>query len=202
MVAGLLLSAVIAAVMSTADSQLLLGSAVAIDDIPFIKRLTYAVQTHTRVWLGRGMLLVIGGVGAALSIFHPDSVFSLVSLAWGGMGAAFGPVTILALYWKRFNFWGALTAICVGTVVAVVWWLLPLGADATAPLGVLSGLWESMKANPGSLWSIQPATPGVLLATPVAVAVTLLTAPPEKEVTELFDQVTGPESHRERLGNT
>ena len=200
-VAGLLLSAVIAAVMSTADSQLLLGSAIAIDDMPFIKRLTYAVQTHTRVWLGRGMLLVIGGVAAALSIFHPDSVFSLVSLAWGGMGAAFGPVTILALYWKRFNFWGALTAICAGTVIAVIWWLLPLGADATAPIEALSGLWDLMKGNPGSLWSIQPATPGVLIATPVAIAVTLLTAPPGKEVTELFDQVTEPGSHRERLEN-
>ena len=191
MVAGLLLSAVIAAVMSTADSQLLLGSAVAIDDMPFIRRVTYSVQTGARVWLGRGMLLVIGVVAAILSIFQPESVFSLVSLAWGGMGAAFGPVTILSLYWRRFNFWGAVTGVLVGSAVAILWWLLPLDADTTAPLGVLSGLWEGMKGNPGNIWNIQPATPGVLIATPVAIVVTLLTPPPEQRVVELFDQVNG-----------
>ena len=105
-VAGLLLTAVIAAVMSTADSQLLLASAVATDDMPFIKRFAYSIQTGSRVWLGRLMLLVVGVISAVMSIFHPDSVFSLVSLAWGGMGAAFGPAIILALYWRRFNFWG------------------------------------------------------------------------------------------------
>ncbi len=189
--AEVMLSAVIAAVMSTADSQLLLGSAVAIDDMPFIRRVTYSVQTGVRVWLGRGMLLVIGVVAAILSIFHPESVFSLVSLAWGGMGAAFGPVTILSLYWRRFNFGGAVTGVLVGSAVAILWWLLPLDADTTAPLGVLSGLWEGMKGNPGNIWSIQPATPGVLIATPVAIVVTLLTPPPEQRVVELFDQVNG-----------
>ena len=104
LVAGLLPTAVIAAVMSTADSQLLLASAIVTDDMPLIKRLTYSVQTQSRVWLGRAMLLVVGIISAVVSIYHPDSVFSLVSLAWGGMGAAFGPATLLALYWRRFNF--------------------------------------------------------------------------------------------------
>ena len=151
LVAGLLLTAVIAAVMSTADSQLLLASAIATGDVPLMKRLTNALQTHYRVWLGRLMLLVVGAISAILSIYHPDSVFNLVSLAWGGMGAAFGPATILALYWRRFNFWGALTSISVGTVVATCWWLLPLGAEASAPLEALSGLWELMKAQPSGL---------------------------------------------------
>ena len=151
-----------------------------------------ALQTHARVWLGRLMLLVVGAISALLSIYHPDSVFNLVSLAWGGMGAAFGPATILALYWRRFNFWGALTSISVGTVVATFWWLLPLGAEASAPLQALSGLWELMKAQPSGLWSIQPATPGFLIATPAAVLVTLLTPPPNREMTDLFDRVNGP----------
>ena len=192
LVAGLLLTAVIAAVMSTADSQLLLASAIATGDVPLMKRLTNALQTHARVWLGRLMLLVVGAISALLSIYHPDSVFNLVSLAWGGMGAAFGPATILALYWRRFNFWGALTSISVGTVVATCWWLLPLGAEASAPLQALSGLWELMKAQPSGLWSIQPATPGFLIATPAAVLVTLLTPPPNREMTDLFDRVNGP----------
>ena len=192
LVAGLLLTAVIAAVMSTADSQLLLASAIATGDVPLMKRLTNALQTHARVWLGRLMLLVVGAISALLSIYHPDSVFNLVSLAWGGMGAAFGPATILALYWRRFNFWGALTSISVGTVVATFWWLLPVGAEASAPLQALSGLWELMKAQPSGVWSIQPATPGFLIATPAAVLVTLLTPPPNREMTDLFDRVNGP----------
>ena len=189
LVAGLLLTAVIAAVMSTADSQLLLASAIVTDDMPLIKRLTYSVQTQSRVWLGRAMLLVVGIISAVVSIYHPDSVFSLVSLAWGGMGAAFGPVTLLALYWRRFNFWGALTAITTGTVVATLWWYLPLDSEATAPVGALSGLWEVMRANPGGMWNIQPATPGFLIAAPAAVLVTLLTLAPAREMVEQFDRV-------------
>ncbi len=120
-VTGLLLTALIAAVMSAADSQLLLASAVATDDMPFIKRLAQTVGAAARVWLGRLLLLLIGVIAAALSINHPDSVLNLVSYAWGGMGAAFGPLTILALFWRRFNFWGALTAMVVGTAAASVW---------------------------------------------------------------------------------
>ena len=171
---GLLLTAVIAAVMSTADSQLLLASAVATDDLPFIKRLIYAKRyvfvlgAFVRVWVGRLLLVVIGIIAALLSILHPESVSTLVAYAWGGMGAAFGPVTLLALYWRRFNVWGALASMITGTVVSSIW-------------GYLSG-------GPGGLWDIQPATPGFLLALPVAVAVTLLTAKPSEEVVELFDR--------------
>ena len=173
-VTGLLLTAVIAAVMSTADSQLLLASAVATDDLPFVKRLAYAKRyvfilgAFVRVWVGRALLVVIGVIAALLSILNPESVSTLVAYAWGGMGAAFGPVTLLALYWRRFNFWGALASMITGTVVSSIW-------------GYLSG-------GPGGLWDIQPATPGFLLALPVAVAVTLLTAKPSEEVVELFDR--------------
>ena len=174
MVAGVLLTAVIAAVMSTADSQLLLASAVATDDLPFIRRLAYAKRyvyilgAFVRVWLGRLLLVVVGIIAALLSILHPESVLNLVAYAWGGMGAAFGPVTILALYWRRFNFWGALASIITGTVVSTIW-------------GYFSG-------GPGGIMDIQPATPGFLLAFPVAIAVTLLTSKPSEEVVELFDR--------------
>ncbi len=192
LVAGLLLTAVIAAVMSTADSQLLLASAIVSGDVPLIKRFTDALRTDARVWVGRFMLFVVGAIAAILSIQHPDSVFNLVSLAWGGMGAAFGPATLLALYWRRFNFWGALTAMTSGTLVATVWWVLPLGAEASAPFALLDGAWDAMKADAGGLWTIQPATPGVLFAVPAAVLVTLLTPPPPSEITEVFDRVNGP----------
>ena len=152
---GLLLTALIAAVMSTADSQLLLASAVASDDMPFIRRLARAVSAGARVWLGRLLLLTIGVIAAALSIYHPDSVLNLVSYAWGGMGEAFGPLTIMALYWRRFNFWGALTAVVVGTAAASVW-------------GTFHG-------GPWGIWDIHPATPGFSIGAPAAIIATLLT---------------------------
>ena len=109
---GLLLTGVVAAIMSTADSQLLLGSAIATDDLPRLKGVAkriearYFLGAYGKVWLGRLMLLIIGAAAGASAIIQPDSVASLVSYAWGGMGAAFGPVIILALYWRRFNLWG------------------------------------------------------------------------------------------------
>ncbi len=175
LVAGLLLTAVVAAVMSTADSQLLLASAIATDDAPLIKRLTYSIGAHARVWLGRALLVVVGVIAAALCFidtpwFNNASIFSLVSLAWGGMGAAFGPVLILTLYWRRFNFWGALAAILTGTIVATLWWLMSFRADG--------------------IWDIQPATPGFLAALPVAALATLLTPAPSRQVTVRYDLVT------------
>ena len=169
LVVGVLLVAVIAAVMSTADSQLLLASAVATDDLPIIRRFTYSISTHSRVWIGRLLLLVIGIGAAAFSIYHPDSVLDLVAYAWGGMGAAFGPVTILALFWRRFNFWGALTAMVSGTATATIW-------------GTLSG-------GPGGIFDIHLATPGFFFAFPIAIAATYLTARPTRTVTRMFDKV-------------
>ncbi len=183
LVTGLLLTGVIAAIMSTADSQLLLASAVATNDLPFVRNLTHALKARWRVWLGRLLLVAVGILAAALAVFSQESVFTLVSYAWGGMGAAFGPATILALYWRRFNFWGALASIIVGTALASAW--LPL---AGGPWGVLDA---------------EPAVPGFVAATAAAVAATLLTPPPSQDVVDLFDRVNpglsvSPRPRRER----
>ena len=171
-ISGFLLTGVIAAIMSTADSQLLLGSAVATDDLPFVRRLTYSLGAQSRVWLGRLMLVVISVIAAALSIFNPESVFALVSYAWGGMGAAFGPCALLSLYWRRFNRAGALASILVGTAAASLW-----GSFSGGPWGVLDA---------------EPATPGFVAATLAAVIVCLLTRPPSPEITAQFDRVAAP----------
>ncbi len=179
-VTGLLLTAVVAAVMSTADSQLLLGSAIATDDLPLVKRLAlrltsaYFLGAYGHVWLGRLMLVLIGVLAAVSAIVAPDSVASLVGFAWGGMGAAFGPALILALYWRRFNFWGALSSMVAGTLVALVWQIWDGG-----PLG----LFDMAIA----------ATPGFIVATAVAVVVTLLTSEPDESVAVTFDRVTAPD---------
>ena len=168
-VLGGLLTAVIAAVMSTADSQLLLASAIATDDVPLLKRVSMRLAANARVWMGRGMLLAIGMVSAILSIWFPDSIFDLVSYAWGGMGAAFGPVMILGLYWRRFNAWGAGTAVVAGTLAAT--------------------LWQFLSGGPGGVWDIAPATPAFIISMATATAATLLTPPPTQAVLDLFDRV-------------
>ena len=168
-VAGLLLTAVIAAVMSTADSQLLLASAVATDDLPVIKDVTYRISGNARVWLGRLLLVVIGIVAALVSIYYPGSISNLVSYAWGGMGAAFGPVTLLALYWRRFNAWGAAASIVAGALAASAWALLSGG--------------------PSGIWDIAPAAPAFVIALTAAVIVAGITPPPLADVVRLFDRV-------------
>ena len=168
-VGGVLLSAVIAAVMSTADSQLLLASAIATDDLPFVRQYAYKLAPRARVWLGRGLLVTTGIVALAiLWVMGEQSVFSLVALAWGGMAAAFAPVTILALYWRRFNWPGALAAMLVGTLTAFVW---------------------AYVDGDGGVMDLNPATPGCLLSTIAGVVVALLTRAPSASVVALFDKV-------------
>ena len=170
-VGGILLSAVIAAVMSTADSQLLLASAIATEDLPLVRKFAQGLAPGARVWLGRGLLLVTGVVSLALLwILGEQSVFSLVAFAWGGMAAAFAPAIILTLYWRRFNWQGAVAAMLVGTSTA--------------------GLWAFL-ADLGGIMAMNPATPGCLFATLAGVGVALATPPPAASVTARFDAVVG-----------
>ena len=115
-VTGVLLTAVIAAVMSTADSQLLLASAVATRR-PADHQGRYLPRVGQRAGMVGSPVAGCHRVASALvSIYYPGSISNLVSFAWGGMGAAFGPVTLFALYWRRFNAWGAAASIVAGTV--------------------------------------------------------------------------------------
>ena len=198
-IAGLLLTAVIAAVMSTADSQLLLASAMATDDMPVIKRITYSMQTQVRVWMGRVMLVLVGLIAAVISMISPESVYALVSLAWGGMGAAFGSALILALYWRRFNRWGALAAVVSGAVVSTWWWLAGLGYEKYSTVADLLGFDATVDLMEDiGVWQMNPGVPGFVSALVAAYVVTRLTAPPPAEVSELFDRVNGPNWNEEK----
>ena len=170
--AGVLLCGVVAAVMSTADSQLLLGSAVATGDLPLLRRFTSSLRARSRIWLGRLLLVVIGVVAMAIALYKPDSILDLVAYAFGGMGAAFGPCIILALYWRRFNRWGAVSGMVAGTAVASAW-------------GFTSG-------GPGGVWDIMVGTPGFAAGMAASVVATLLTTPPPARVVALFDEVNPP----------
>lgn len=164
-VAGLLLAAVLAAIMSTADSQLLVSSSALAED--FYKALfRRAASQNELVWVGRFAVVLIAAIALALA-FNPDStVLGLVSYAWAGFGAAFGPAILLSLFWRRMNGAGALAGIIVGGLTVVIWKQI----DS-------SGLYEII--------------PGFILATVAIVVVSLVTPAPARSVDELFDQVGG-----------
>ncbi len=124
-IAGILLAAILAASMSTADSQLLVASSAFTSDIykPLIRKKANDKEIS---WIARGTVIIISII-AYLIAKNPNSgsIMDLVENAWAGFGAAFGPVIILSLYWKRFTYKGALTGIIAGAVTVFVWimWL-------------------------------------------------------------------------------
>ncbi|WP_347552594.1 sodium/proline symporter PutP [Pseudalkalibacillus hwajinpoensis] len=119
-VSGFLLAAILSAIMSTIDSQLLVSSSAVAED--FYKAILRKNASQTElVWVGRIAVLAIALL-AILLAYNPDSsVLDLVSYAWAGFGAAFGPVIILSLFWKRMTRNGALAGIIVGAVTVILW---------------------------------------------------------------------------------
>lgn len=164
-VAGILLAAILAAVMSTADSQLLVSSSALAED--FYKALfnQHASQEQL-IRVGRIAVVVIALIATALAMDKDSKVLTLVSYAWAGFGAAFGPALILSLYWKRMTKIGALAGILTGGITVVVW-------------KQLSGGW----------FDVYEIIPGVLFAFIAIVVASLLTPPPSATIQARFDEV-------------
>ena len=174
---GLLLSAILAAAMSTADSQLLASSSAFASDVykPIFRK--NKASEKEMLWAGRIVVLIISLVAVFIAS-NPNSgtIMSLVENAWGVFGAAFGPTILLSLFWRRFNFSGAVAGILTGAAVDILWLIL-INNKALVP--ALSGIYEII--------------PGFILSFIVAVVVSLVTKAPEKEVTDLFDKVASKE---------
>ena len=165
-ISGLLLSAILAASMSTADSQLLASASAFASDVykPVIRK--NKASDKEMLWAGRIVVLAIALV-ALLIAANPNSgtIMGLVENAWGVFGAAFGPVILLSLFWRRLNFPGAVAGILAGAAVDIGW--LVLLKDL--------GIYEII--------------PGFVAGLIVAVVVSLCTKAPSDEVTALFDKV-------------
>lgn len=164
LISGVLLSAVLAASMSTADSQLLSASSAFASDVykPVIRK--NKAGEKEQIWVGRLVVLAVAVVALIVaSNPNSDSIMGLVSNAWGVFGAAFGPAILLSLFWKRFNFAGAVVGILVGAVVDIGWLVLLSS----------TGVYELF--------------PGFVAGLLAAVAVTLCTKEPSKEVQQLFE---------------
>lgn len=166
-VAGLCLAAILAAIMSTADSQLLVSAAALTSDLykPFFRR---AASEQELIWTGRVAVLVIAMIGLVLAWDPERKILDLVAYAWAGFGAAFGPTLILSLYWRRMNRYGALAGIIVGGLTVVIW-----------------------KQLSGGLFDIYEIVPGFIFSMLSIVVISLLTHTPEKAVLLDFDKVSG-----------
>ena len=168
LVAGVILAGILASTMSTADSQLLAASSSMSQNI-LNGVFKINMSSKTTMIVARVTLIGIAVVAAFIAKDPDSSVFQIVSFAWAGFGASFGPVMLFALFWKRSNRWGALAGMLSGGVMVFVWKFL------IAPLG--------------GVWGIYELLPAFLVACIFIVAVSLLTGKPSKEITDEFEQV-------------
>ncbi|APH06477.1 sodium/proline symporter PutP [Bacillus weihaiensis] len=177
-VSGILLAAILAAIMSTIDSQLLVSSSAVAED--FYKAILRKDASEKElVWVGRISVAVIALIAILLASNPDSSVLDLVSYAWAGFGAAFGPVIILSLFWKRMNRWGALAGMIVGAATVVIWKIL-----STPELNE-AGEVITEAVIPFSLYEI---VPGFIFAWIAVMVVSLVTEAPSKEIEEEFEQ--------------
>ncbi|MEL5990295.1 sodium/proline symporter PutP [Microbacterium phosphatis] len=131
-VAGLVLSAVLAAIMSTISSQLVVTSSALVEDIAKVVLKREPSQKRL-VLFGRLCVLVVAVVAILLALDPESSILELVGFAWAGFGAAFGPIILLMLFWRRLSATGALAGMIVGAVTVFVWPLLGTGLYEIVP---------------------------------------------------------------------
>jgi len=164
-ITGFLFAAILAAIMSTISSQLLVTSSALTED--FYKAFFRRNATDKElVFVGRLAVFLVALVAVGLSYTPSDTILSLVGNAWAGFGSAFGPVILLSLYWKRMNHWGALAGIIVGAVTVMIWISIP----------ALTGFMYEM-------------IPGFILSFISVVVVSLVTSKPNKETLEEFTEM-------------
>jgi len=124
-IGGVMLAAIMAAIMSTIDSQLLVTTSALTED--FYRRIIRRnAGTNEAVWVSRCFVIIITIIATLIALFPNDTIFNIVKFAWGGFGAAFGPVVLVALYSKRTTWHSALAGMITGTVVMITWYLLGL----------------------------------------------------------------------------
>ncbi len=167
--AGVVFSGILAATMSTSDSQLLVASSSVSENL---LRECFGLKLSDRATMivARVTVIVIAVVAAHIARNPDSSIFNVVSFAWAGFGAAFGPVMLFALFWRRSNLYGALAGMITG--------------------GGMVFVWKYLVRPMGGVWDIYELLPAFITACVFIVAVSLLTAPPSKEITDEFETVS------------
>ena len=171
LIAGFLLAAILAAIMSTISSQLLVCSSSLTEDFYKIYLNRDASQKEL-VLIGRVSVMLVAVFAIYLAYDRDNSILDLVSNAWAGFGAAFGPLVLLSLYWRRMNLQGAIAGMVVGAATVLFWIYAPITIDG-----------EKLSAI------IYEIVPGFILSSIAIVVVSLNTSEPKQEITQLFDEV-------------
>ncbi|AMM91610.1 proline:sodium symporter PutP [Peribacillus simplex] len=163
LITGFLLAAILAAVMSTIASQLLVSASALTDD--FYKQFIRPNASDKElVLVGRFGVLAIAAIALILAFNPSGTILKLVGYAWAGFGAAFGPVILLSLYWKRMTKWGALAGMIVGTATVIIWEMIDKFSE------------------------VYEIIPGFIAGTIAVVVFSLLSAKPSKDIEEEFNQ--------------
>ncbi|WP_027399420.1 sodium/proline symporter PutP [Anaerovorax odorimutans] len=163
-VSGLLLTAILAAIMSTASSQLLVtASSVSKDLYGLISKNN--VDEMGMVWISRITVVLVAAIAILLALDPNSSVFGLVSCAWGGFGSAFGPLILFSLFWKRTTKQGAIAGMIIGGAVDLIWYYMK---------------------SVGGIFSIYEIIPGFIASSIAIILISLATKLP-KEIEEEFN---------------
>ena len=169
-VGGVILAGILASAMSTSDSQLLAAtSSITQNIIQEVFKIN--LKQKTSIWVARVMVLAISGIAVYLALDPDSSVFRIVSFAWAGFGATFGPAILFALFWRRANKWGILSGMIGGGALIFIW-----------KFGVRTAF--------ANTWlDIYELLPAFLLNVILVIVVSLITKAPESKITDEFDSV-------------
>ena len=165
LLAGLILAGILASTMSTADSQLLAAASAISQDI-MVGTFKFKITDKVKMIAARATVIAIAVLGVVFAWDPNSSVFGIVSFAWAGFGASFGPLMLFSLFWKRTNKWGAIAGMLSGGVTVITWHYAE-----------------------GGLFSLYELLPAFLVSSLCIVVVSLLTKAPEKEIAEEYEAV-------------
>ena len=167
LLAGLVLSGIVAASISSADSYMLIASSSLANDLVQNFR-AEPLPDRSVLWLARGTQVAVTAFGILVALSGNDSIFRVVSYAWAGLGAAFGPLVLFSLFWRRTTLAGAVAGMLTGGIAVVAW------KNLVAPLGGAFAVYELL--------------PAFLLSSLAIAVVSRLTPAPPAEVTAAFDE--------------
>ena len=168
LIGGLIIAGILASTMSTADSQLIAASSAVSENI--IQDVFKIKLSDTAAMLTARLTLVVVAILGVIIAWDPSSsVFNIVSFAWAGFGAVFGPAMMMSLFWKRTNVYGTIAGMISGMVMVFVW------KYAVRPLG--------------GAWDLYELAPAFLVALLIIILVSLITPAPDQEITDTFDKV-------------
>lgn len=167
-IAGIFISGILASTMSTADSQLIAASSSVTKDI-LVNTFKVKLSEKKEMVIARLSVIAISVIAVLLALNPNGSVFRIVSFAWAGFGAAFGPIMLFSLFFKRTTKWGALAGMLSG--------------------GAMVFIWKFLISKLGGIFEIYELLPAFIISCLFILIVSMLTSKPEEEITDIFDEI-------------